>query len=129
MWTSPAQIIARLDRRATSAGRSRAGPAATIRARTPDVGDFETTMAWLDEHQPPDRPHVLVHGDFRLDNVVLGDDLQPRAVLDWELATIGDPLMDLGSSLAYWVQADDHPMMLGATKRQPSDAAGHARPP
>ncbi len=71
---------------------------------------------WLADNQHPDVASSMIHGDFRLDNVVLGDDLRPRAVLDWELATVGDPLMDLGSSLAYWVQADDHPMML-ATKR------------
>ena len=81
------------------------------RARTEDVADFEATMAWLDAHQPPDRTHVLVHNDFRFDNLVLAADDPTRvvAVLDWELATVGDPLMDLGSALAYWVQADDDP--------------------
>lgn len=92
-------------------------------ARTDNVPDFARVTAWLAANQPADIASRVIHGDFRLDNVVLGDDLTPRAVLDWELATIGDPLMDLGSSLAYWVQADDHPMML-ATKRQPSDLPG-----
>ena len=95
------------------------------RARTPDVGDFEATMVWLDEHQPPDRPHVLVHNDFRFDNLVLdpADPTRVVGVLDWELATVGDPLMDLGSALAYWVQADDHPAFL-EVRRQPTHTPG-----
>ena len=69
------------------------------RARTDDVGDFEATMAWLEAHQPDDRPHVLIHNDFRFDNLVLGPEDPTRVVgvLDWEMATVGDPLMDLAS--------------------------------
>ena len=95
------------------------------RARTPDVGDFEATMAWLDGHQPTDRPHVLIHNDFRFDNLVL-DPVDPTrvvGVLDWELATVGDPLMDLGAALAYWVQADDDPAFL-EVRRQPTHTPG-----
>ena len=82
-------------------------------------------MAWLDEHQPADRPHVLVHNDFRFDNLVLDPEDPTRivGVLDWELATVGDPLMDLGSALAYWVQADDDPAFL-AVRRQPTHTPG-----
>lgn len=95
------------------------------RARTPDVGDFEATMAWLDAHQPADRPHVLIHNDFRFDNLVLdpADPTRVVGVLDWELATVGDPLMDLGSALAYWVQADDDPAFL-AIRLQPTHTPG-----
>ncbi len=79
------------------------------RAKTWNVPSFERVMRWLDEQQPDDVGACVIHNDFRLDNLVLDadDPLRVRAVLDWELATIGDPLMDLGSSLAYWVQADD----------------------
>lgn len=78
-------------------------------ARTPDVPDFEPVMAWLAERIPQDRPHTLIHNDFRLDNLVLADDDPARivGVLDWELATVGDPLVDLGGAMAYWTQADD----------------------
>lgn len=79
------------------------------RARTEDVGDFEDVMTWLDAHRPDDAGQVLIHNDFRFDNLVL-DPAEPTrviGVLDWELATVGDPLMDLGGALAYWVQADD----------------------
>ncbi len=79
-------------------------------ARTEDAPGFDDVMAWLAARQPPDtgRPSV-VHNDFRFDNLVLDPDdpLRIIGVLDWELATIGDPLMDLGNSLAYWIQADD----------------------
>jgi aminoglycoside phosphotransferase (APT) family kinase protein len=94
-------------------------------ARTPDVGDFEAVMAWLADRQPADLPHVPVHNDFRFDNLVLAP-TDPRrivAVLDWELATVGDPLMDLGSSLAYWVQPDDD-ATFQMFRRQPTNAPG-----
>jgi aminoglycoside phosphotransferase (APT) family kinase protein len=92
-------------------------------ARTWNVPSFERVMAWLDANQPPDVGSRVIHGDFRFDNVVLGPDSAPRAVLDWELATIGDPLMDLGSSLAYWVQADDD-RLFTMTRRQPTHLPG-----
>ena len=95
------------------------------RAHTPDVGDFESTIAWLEANQPGDRPHVVIHNDFRFDNLVLdpGDPTRIVGVLDWELATVGDPLMDLGSALAYWVQADDDPAFL-AVRLQPTHTPG-----
>lgn len=81
-------------------------------ARTEDAPDFEPVMQWLQEKMPKetDRP-CIIHNDYKFDNVVLSPDnpLKIIGVLDWEMATIGDPLMDLGSSLAYWVQADDPP--------------------
>lgn len=94
------------------------------RARTDNVPDFEAVMAWLDAEQPSDVGYGIVHGDFRLDNLVLDpNSFAVRALLDWELATIGDPLMDLGSALAYWVQADDDQGMQMA-RRQPSNLPG-----
>jgi aminoglycoside phosphotransferase (APT) family kinase protein len=94
-------------------------------ARTGNVPSFERVMAWLDEHQPDDVATVIVHNDFRLDNIVLAPDDPGRivGVLDWEMATLGDPLMDLGNALAYWVQADDDRFMR-ALRRQPTHQAG-----
>lgn len=93
------------------------------RARTPNVPDFEPVMEWLARSQPADVATCLIHNDFRLDNVVLDSELRVVGVLDWEMATLGDPLMDMGAVLAYWVQADDdEPLRL--SKRQPSDAPG-----
>ena len=94
-------------------------------ARTDDVPDAEDVMAWLAHHQPDDVAARMIHGDWRLDNLVLDpEDLsQVRAVLDWEMATVGDPLMDLGASLAYWVQADDDPVFQ-MFRRQPSAEPG-----
>jgi aminoglycoside phosphotransferase (APT) family kinase protein len=79
-------------------------------ARTPDAPDCEAIMSWLQEHMPPDSENpAIIHNDFKLDNVVLDNENPTKIVgiLDWEMATIGDPLMDLGSSLAYWVEAGD----------------------
>ncbi len=79
-------------------------------ARTPDAPEFERVMGWLAEKMPGESPVVsVIHNDYKFDNVVLdpADPLKIIGVLDWEMATIGDPLMDLGSSLAYWVDRDD----------------------
>jgi len=78
-------------------------------ARTDDVPEVERTAAWLAENLPPESGAALIHNDFKYDNLVLspGDLTQIVAVLDWEMATVGDPLMDLGSSLAYWIDPDD----------------------
>lgn len=82
------------------------------RARTPDVPDFEEVMAWLGASLPPETGGgSIIHNDFRLDNVVLDadDPMKIIGVLDWEMATLGNPLMDLGASLAYWVDRSDPP--------------------
>ncbi len=95
------------------------------RARTDNVPDFEAVTSWLHANQPGDVATRLVHNDFRLDNLVLDgpDTLRVVGVLDWEMATVGDPLMDLGGALAYWVQSDDDDVMR-LSKRQPSDLPG-----
>ena len=76
-------------------------------------------------HQPADLAQVVIHNDFRFDNVVLNPDnpFEVIGVLDWEMATIGDPLMDLGNSLAYWIEADDEaPFQM--LRRQPTHRPG-----
>lgn len=94
-------------------------------AMTPDVGDFESVMAWLDENEPVDDRSCLIHNDFRFDNLVFDREHphSPVGLLDWELATIGHPLMDLGGALAYWIEADDEPD-LHEFRRQPTQVAG-----
>ncbi|TYP90285.1 phosphotransferase family protein [Blastococcus xanthinilyticus] len=94
-------------------------------ARTDDVPAAEELMGWLAEHQPADVRASLLHGDWKLDNLVLDLSGAPRitGVLDWEMATVGDPLMDLGSSLAYWVTADDDEEF-GLVSTQPSILPG-----
>jgi aminoglycoside phosphotransferase (APT) family kinase protein len=96
------------------------------RARTPDVPDCERVMAWLEERRPPDSGGgCIVHNDFRLDNVVLDpkDPLRIIGVLDWEMATLGDPLMDLGATLGYWVERDDPPLFQ-AMRMMPTNVEG-----
>jgi aminoglycoside phosphotransferase (APT) family kinase protein len=98
------------------------------RSATDDLGDWTPVTTWLDAQQPADVGQCVIHNDFRLDNVVLDLVLSPSqlrvtGVLDWEMATVGDPLMDLGSALAYWVEADDDEFFQ-QFRRQPSNAAG-----
>lgn len=95
-------------------------------ARTEDAPDFEPVMKWLQENMPEESSRsCIIHNDYKFDNIVLSpeDPLKIIGVLDWEMATIGDPLMDLGSSLAYWIQADD-PAEFQATRMMPTDMPG-----
>jgi len=89
---------------------------------------IDATIDWLTVNQPVESGAALIHNDFKLDNLVLDpDDLtNVRAVLDWEMATLGDPLMDLGSSLAYWAEPEDPPSMI-AVAGGPTTAAGAMR--
>ena len=96
------------------------------KAKTEDVGDFEAVMAWLKDKMPAsDVATCLIHNDFRFDNVVLNpaNPFEVIGVLDWEMATLGDPLMDLGNTLAYWVQADDD-ALFQQVRRQPTHLPG-----
>lgn len=94
-------------------------------AKTWNVPSGKKVMKWLESNIPDEEFLCIVHNDFRLDNVVL-DHSHPAkilGVLDWELAAIGDPLMDLGNSLAYWVQEDDN-WFVKSLRRQPSNVPG-----
>ena len=80
-------------------------------SRTGPVPAMDRVAAWLAAHVPESARVALLHNDFKLDNLVLSPALtEVRAILDWEMATIGDPLMDLGTTLAYWVEAGDDPL-------------------
>ncbi|QDU41662.1 Putative aminoglycoside phosphotransferase [Symmachiella dynata] len=82
-------------------------------ARTDDFPEMENIAGWLAEHLPPSSGVSLIHNDFKFDNLVLDpqDLTKIIAVLDWEMCTLGDPLLDLGVSLSYWVQEDDEPAL------------------
>lgn len=98
------------------------------KARTWNVPGFRYVRDWLQAHIPEDVATCVIHNDWRFDNVVLDAEhpTEVIGVLDWELATLGDPLMDLGSMLAYWVQADD-PLLMRVTRRQPTHLPGMLR--
>lgn len=80
-------------------------------AITPDeIPTFESTMTWLHDKMPAESQKIcIIHNDFKMDNVIWSPDdpLKLIGVLDWEMTTLGDPLMDLGSTLGYWVEAGD----------------------
>ncbi len=81
------------------------------KAQTDEVPQVDALGAWLVANMPKETGATLIHNDFKYDNVVLAPDLSGvRAVLDWEMATLGDPLMDLGTTLGYWIDADDPPV-------------------
>jgi len=95
------------------------------KAITPDVPKFEYIIDWLRKEKPADLKPTIIHNDFRLDNIVFNENSTHEivGVLDWEMATIGDPMMDLGNSLAYWIEADDL-SSLKLFRRQPSHVKG-----
>ncbi len=96
------------------------------RVLTPDGDDFADVRQWLETHRPQKEVGAAVlHGDFRIDNAILEteDPTQIRAILDWEISALGDPLMDLGNTLSFWIEADDPPEMQ-TLARQPSMAPG-----
>ncbi len=78
-------------------------------ARTDDVPEVEELARWLAQNAPGDSGRALIHNDYKYDNVIFDPEDLARvvAVLDWEMATVGDPLMDFGTSLAYWMDPDD----------------------
>jgi aminoglycoside phosphotransferase (APT) family kinase protein len=83
--------------------------ASTVTASVREVDVLDEVGAWLDENVPTTTRHTLVHGDYKLDNVMVGQDQPPEIVgiFDWELSTLGDPLLDLGWLVTYWRDADD----------------------
>ena len=85
-----------------------------LAARTDEVPEIEAAAAWAARNMPEGSGAALVHNDYKYDNVVLdpADPTRVVAVLDWEMATIGDPLMDLGTTLGYWTDPGDPPLLL-----------------
>jgi aminoglycoside phosphotransferase (APT) family kinase protein len=94
-------------------------------AKTWNVPSGKGIMQWLKANMPTTETICMTHNDFRFDNLVLdvNDPTRIIGVLDWELATLGNPLMDLGNSLAYWIQADDD-RIARSTRRQPTHLPG-----
>ncbi|HKE14911.1 MAG TPA: phosphotransferase family protein [Kofleriaceae bacterium] len=78
-------------------------------SQTDDIPSVTRVAEWLAGHMPPSGPPALIHNDYKFDNTVLdaGEITRVVGVLDWEMSTVGDPLMDLGTSLAYWVEPGD----------------------
>ncbi|MBL8291979.1 MAG: phosphotransferase family protein [Bryobacterales bacterium] len=86
-------------------------------SQTQPVPEMDSLAAWLAEHQPAESGAALIHNDYKLDNLLLDTTVRTPAIaalLDWEMATVGDPLMDLGTALAYWVEPSDDEELLAA---------------
>jgi aminoglycoside phosphotransferase (APT) family kinase protein len=88
------------------------------KAQTDELPTMARLAKWLPENMPAEVGASLIHNDFKYDNLLLdpADLTRIVAVLDWEMATVGDPLMDLGTTLGYWVEpTDPQPLILTAT--------------
>lgn len=97
-------------------------------SRIDPVPTLDRTAQWLVEQAPEESGAALIHNDFKYDNLVLSiDDLSSVVgVLDWEMATVGDPMMDLGTSLGYWVDPGDPPA-LAELSLSPTTLPGNPR--
>jgi aminoglycoside phosphotransferase (APT) family kinase protein len=80
-------------------------------SKTDSIRDMEFVAKWLNENQPKESKEAIIHNDFKYDNLVLDKNNFSNiiSVLDWEMATIGDPFMDLGTTLGYWIDSNDLP--------------------
>jgi aminoglycoside phosphotransferase (APT) family kinase protein len=94
-------------------------------SQTDDLPTVVQVAEWLDAHKPPEAGASLIHNDYKLDNIVLDptDPTRIIGVLDWEMSTIGCPLMDLGTTLSYWVDVSDPPFM-EAARTGPTNVPG-----
>jgi aminoglycoside phosphotransferase (APT) family kinase protein len=95
-----------------------------MHAKTEEVPEMENVIRWLADRMPPSAEAALVHNDYKLDNVMMRPACdRVEAVLDWEMATLGDPLADLGLTLCYWAwigtmnQEDPHPAIPAITSQ------------
>ena len=81
-------------------------------AKTEDLPTMSAISAWLLNNMPNEQGASLIHNDYKYDNLILDPTtFQVRAILDWEMATIGCPMMDLGATLGYWIDPDDDPRL------------------
>ena len=95
-------------------------------AITPDTANCDATMQWLHDNMPAESGKAsVIHNDYKMDNVIFSAEnpLKVIGVLDWEMSTVGDPLMDLGCTLGYWVETGD-PEFFRAFRNMPSDIEG-----
>lgn len=80
-----------------------------FKAETDEIISMKVAAEWMNGNMLRNGNVAFIHNDYKYDNLVLDvDSLEINAVLDWEMATVGDPLMDLGTTLAYWVEKNDH---------------------
>lgn len=95
-------------------------------AVTPDTVNCDNIIKWLNDNMPAESGKAsVIHNDYKMDNVIFSveNPLQVIGVLDWEMSTVGDPLMDLGCTLGYWVQTSD-PDFFRESRTMPSDIEG-----
>ena len=98
-------------------------------ARHEDNPRMERLIRWLRDRQPDSGPTSLVHNDYKLDNVLVdpADPARPVAVLDWDMCTVGDSLVDLGYLLNQWVEAGDDPSWIECSSMPTAEAGFPAR--
>jgi len=99
-----------------------------LRSQTGELAEMDQVIQWLVDRIPPesDREATIVHNDFKLDNLMVADDDPTRvvAVLDWEMCTVGDPLVDVGLALTYWTMSGGKPADQNSSLRAITNGPG-----
>jgi len=95
-------------------------------ARNRPIPELDQVSEWLREHLPESPPAAIVHGDYRIDNVMFAGELPVRliTILDWEMSTLGDPLADLGYLLSFWREPSDQELEFAPASWRVSEAEG-----
>tara|TARA_B100000579_G_scaffold91917_2_gene72601 strand:+ start:7523 stop:8596 length:1074 start_codon:yes stop_codon:yes gene_type:complete len=83
-----------------------------LQSKTNEIKEMDFIINWLSKNQKSKEKFSLIHNDYKYDNIVLNKDYSKiLGILDWEMATIGNPMFDLGTTLGYWIQSNDHPLL------------------
>lgn len=100
-----------------------------VRARTEETPEMDRVIAWLVANIPVSSHATLVHNDYKLDNIMLPEDSIDRveAVLDWEMTTVGDPMIDVGLTLCYWTHAASPEIAGGGVPGFTAQSGWHTR--
>lgn len=90
------------------------------RAQTDEVKEVEDLKKWLENHVPKSQEPTIIHYDFKLNNAMFSEDFSHvTGLFDWEMATVGDPLADVGVAMSYWFQANDPDLLKNALGKPP----------
>jgi aminoglycoside phosphotransferase (APT) family kinase protein len=93
------------------------------RAKTDDIDCLEHLKHWLVDHTPKKHEATIIHYDYKFNNAMFSEDLTDMVGLfDWEMATVGDPLADLGVAMGYWNQSDDSELLINGLGKAPITA-------
>ncbi len=95
------------------------------RAKTDEIQEVEELARWMVTHLPPSREATVIHYDYKLNNAMFSPDFsRMTGLFDWEMATVGDPLADVGAAMSYWFEVDDPELLRNGLGKPPVTVLG-----